>query len=463
MGGSDRYFPQARPKQRPPEGDWAIWLILAGRGFGKSRTGAEWIVDQAESQLGNYAVMAETYSKGRDICFEGRGDNGGPSGILSVLERRGRFEEMGNWNRSLGELQVASGSKIKLLTAEDPDGARGWNFAGAWCDEAAMYRRPDAFDQLRLAVRIGDAPRIVITTTPKPTVLVRQLMEQEVTGSVAVTRGSTRENQANLSEFSLAELERRYGGTRLGRQELEGELLDDVEGALWRRAWIDEHRVDEMPTGLTKVVVAVDPAVTSSEESDDTGIVAAGRSKPRSCPVCGPVDAPHAFVLADRTCSDTPDGWARRAVALYEELSADRLIAETNQGGDLVEATIRNVSRGISYEKVHAKRGKALRAQPVAALSEQGRVHFVGRFDELEDQLCSFSPDSGQDSPDRMDAMVYAITALGMTYAGQVSTNAPASRPPAFPSLPLNKPGQNTRNQPGAKSFPRVGFGRPTR
>lgn len=453
LGGSDCYFPQARQKQIPPEaGAWAIWLILAGRGFGKTRTGAEWIVDLALREIGTYAVMAETFAKGRNICFEGKGENGGPSGILSVLERRGRLNDMRGWNPSNGRLKLTNGSLIQLLTADKPDDVRGWNLGGAWCDELAAWRRPDAFDQLRLAVRIGTAPKIVVTTTPKPTVLVRHLVDDEDSGTVTITRGSTLENAANLSEFSLAELERRYGGTRLGRQELEGELLDDVEGALWRRSWIDDRRVDAVPEGLVKVVVAVDPAVTSSEDSDDTGIIAVGRTKPRFCPVCGKIDAPHAFVIADRTCKESPNAWARRAVALYEEVSADRLVAEVNQGYDLVETTIRNVAPSISYEKVHAKRGKALRAQPVAAVYEQGRVHHVGRFDELEDQCCTWSPDAGMDSPDRLDALVYAVLALGVAYQGTVATNATQTAR-ELPRVEIARP--------KVRAGPSVGFGRP--
>ena len=233
LADEDQYFPSARPKQQPPPGDWQIWVILAGRGYGKTRCGAEWIVQQADDHVGEFVVLAETFAKGRDICFEGLGDNGGPAGILSVLRRRGRDDEAATWNRSLGECHLRNGSMLKLLTGEKPDAPRGWNLAGAWADEFAAWRYPQTFDQLLLALRMGERPRVLVTTTPKPTVAVRDLVERERSGdpAIVITRGSTQENAENLSQFALAELERRYGGTRLGRQELEGELLEDVEGA----------------------------------------------------------------------------------------------------------------------------------------------------------------------------------------------------------------------------------------
>lgn len=386
----DEFFPGARDSQRPPDGDWSTWLILAGRGFGKTRTGAEWIVEEATQRPGSYAVAAPTFGDGRDVCVEGE------SGIRGVLERRGRWTSR-TWNRSLGELRLDCGSRIKVGSADEPDRFRGWNFAGAWLDEVAAWRRPDAYTQLRLATRLGRA-RMVVTTTPRPTQLMRQLLDGD---STHITRGATFDNADNLSAAALDELRRKYEGTRVGRQELYGELLTDTPGALWTLATIDVHRRTAHPA-LARVVVAIDPAVTSGEDSDATGIVAAG------------VDfAGEVWVLADRTCRLSPDGWARRAVALYDEVAGDRIVAEVNNGGDLVAHVLRTVDPAVPVRTVHASRGKRVRAEPVAALYEQGRVHHVGAFEELEDQMTTWTPESA-DSPDRLDALVWAITDLAI-------------------------------------------------
>lgn len=384
----DRYFPTARDAQKVPKGDWQTWLINAGRGFGKTRTGAEWIVAEALSNPGSYAVAAPTFGDARDICLEG------DSGVRSVLVRRRRE---GAWNRSLGEMRLDNGSRFKVGSADEPDRFRGWNFAGAWCDELAAWRRPDAFTQIRLATRVGRA-RIVVTTTPRPTKLVRDLLDAPTTH---VTAGSTFDNAGHLTSAALDELRRRYDGTRIGRQELYGELLLDTPGALWTLANIDEGRVAVAPQ-LVRIVVAIDPAVTAGEDSDETGIVAAGMA----------ADG-HLYVLSDRTCRLSPDGWARRAVDLYDELGGDRIVAEVNNGGDLVGVVLRTVDASVPLRTVHASRGKRVRAEPIAALYEQGRVHHVGAFGELEDQMTTWTTDSAQ-SPDRLDALVWALTDLAV-------------------------------------------------
>lgn len=422
----DCYFPQARDKQRQPLSDWEIWLILSGRGFGKTRTGAEWVVDEAIEHVGNYAVVGSTFADGRDICIEGKSDDGKPAGVLTVLERRQR--EPLTWNRSMGELRLANGSMLKVLSGDEPDRARGWNFRGAWCDELAAWRYPETFDQIQFALRVGERPRMVVTTTPRPTDVVRDLIKREG-DDVVVTRGSTWENEANLSPLALARLEAKYAGTRLGRQELEGELLEDVEGALWQRAWIDNARVvdeSKVPSSFVKIVVAIDPALTSHATSDETGIIAAASTQRGHCPVCGsiPKESRHAFVLADESCRESPLQWAHIAWQMYDRLKADRLVAERNGGYDLMEQNLRTVRPGSRFEMVNASRGKELRAGPVADVYEQGSVHHVGAFPQLEDQLCSWDPeDKRAKSPDRLDALVYAITALDLRMSTPANTS----------------------------------------
>lgn len=381
-------FPTARPDQVRPDGDWSIWMVLAGRGWGKTRAGAEDVVHSAIEDPGDYFVCAPTFRDMRAVCVEG------PSGLLKVLARRAVAHE---WNLTTTQIALANGSRIYCGSADEPDRWRGYNFRGGWCDEVAAWRRPDTFTQLRLATRMGDRPRIVVTTTPKPTALLKDLVARD-DGTVAVTRGSTWDNAENLSEAALEELRRTYEGTRLGRQELEGELLTDTPGALWTLASIEASRVAEAPV-MDRVVVAVDPAVTAGEDSDLTGVVAVGRA------------GDQLYVLADGSGRYSPDGWARVVVGLVEEHQADRVVAEVNNGGDLVERVLRQVDRDLPYRAVRATRGKRLRAEPVAALYEQGRVHHVGCLPELEDQLCAWTPDA-PGSPDRMDALVWACTDL---------------------------------------------------
>lgn len=368
-----------------------MWAFLAGRGAGKTRSGAEdqakYAVEHPGSRL---AVVAPTYADARDTCVEG------DSGLEAVLTRYGVIKQ---WNRSLGELTLLNGSRFKLFSAEEPERLRGPQHHRAWCEELAAWERPETWDQLLFGLRLGHDPRVVVTSTPKPTAEIRALLARD---DVHVTRGSTFDNAANLASSALAQLRSRYEGTRLGRQELYAELLDDVEGALWTAAQIDSLRVAEAPE-LVRVVVAIDPAVTSGEDADETGIVAAGLA----------ADG-HVYVLDDRSRRDTPDGWMRTAIGLYEERQADRLVAETNNGGDLIEAMVRTqAGNRIAYRKVTASRGKRTRAEPVAALYEQGRVHHVGGLPLLEDQMCSWTPESGT-SPDRLDALVWAVTDLAL-------------------------------------------------
>ena len=383
----------ARPDQLPPPGDWRIWLILTGRGWGKSRTGAEWVRAQVSSgAAGRIALVAPTAADARDVMVEGE------SGILSL----GPEAERPKYEPSKRRLTWPNGALATLYSADEPDRLRGPQHDAAWCDELAAWRyMQDAWDMLMFGLRLGDNPRVVVTTTPKPKALLKTLLADEHT---VTTRGSTYDNLPNLAPQFAEQILKRYKGTRLGRQELAGELLEDVEGALWTRAIIDGARAEDAPD-LSRIVVGVDPAVTSGEDSCETGIVVAGQA------------GEDFYVLADWSGRMTPEQWARRAVNAYREFSADRIVGEVNNGGDLVESVIRNSDRNVAYSAVHASRGKAKRAEPIEALYEQGRVHHVGQFATLEDQMCSFVPQDADasNSPDRMDALVWALTDLSST------------------------------------------------
>lgn len=388
----------ARPHQLPPEGDWLVWLILAGRGWGKTRTGSEWLKEAALSvPQSRWAVVAPTFSDCRDTCVEGE------SGLLAVLPP----DRVKQWNRSLGELTLANGARVKCFSADEPERLRGPQHHGAWCDEPASWRYREAWDQLQFGLRLGTHPRTVVTGTPKPIPLIRDLVKRD---DVVVTRGSTFDNRENLAPAMLAELEHRYAGTRLGRQELYAELLEDTPGALWNLSAIDSLRVpdiDEVPD-LREVVVAVDPAVTSGEDADETGIVAAGTD----------YDG-HGHVLEDHSGRYTPEQAMRLVVDTYHALQADAVVVEANNGGDYLPAMIHSIDRTVRVETVTATRGKALRAQPVAALYEQGRVHHVGMFPDLEDQMTAWTPDD-KTSPDRLDALVWAFTRLMLRPSGGI-------------------------------------------
>lgn len=387
---------QARVNQLTPPGNWLCWLLLAGRGFGKTRTAAEDVaafgLDNAGSLI---AVVAETFSDGRDVCLEGE------SGLLSCLPT----SSVSHWNRSIGELFLSNKTKYKIFSGDKPEGLRGYQHHRAWVDELAKFRYArDTWIQLMLGLRLGENPQVVVTTTPRPLSLLRDIRDRENT---VLTTGSTFDNAENLAPSFLQEVRQQYEGTRIGRQELLAEILEDVPGALWTRAMLETARLDTGPD-MQRVVVAIDPAVTSGEDSDETGIIVAGKG----------VDG-RAYVLADRTCRLSPDGWANRAVTAFDEFTGDRVVAEVNNGGDLVERVIRTVAPRIPYKKVHASRGKRVRAEPVAALYEQGKVsHLVG-CPELEDQMVTFVPEGMDTSPDRVDALVWALTELMLEQRGR--------------------------------------------
>lgn len=382
----------ARPNQLPPSGSWRTWLVLAGRGFGKTRTGAELVRAKVEAGVAaRVALVGQTAADVRDVMIEGE------SGLLSVCPPwfAPRYEP------SKRRLTWPNGAIATAYSADEPRQLRGPQHDFAWADELASWSTPEAWDQLMFGLRLGADPRVIVTTTPRPTKAIRDLLGDPTT---VVTRGSTYDNRANLAPAFFEQIIRKYEGTRLGRQELHAEVLDDVPGALWTRAMLDAARVALTPPELVRIVVGIDPAVTSGEDSDETGIIVAGK------------DATGFFhVLGDRSCRMTPDGWARRAVTAFDELNADRIVAEVNNGGDLVEATLRTIRRSIPYRAVRASRGKRVRAEPIAALYEQRRVHHYGDLAQLEDQMVTFTPDGMDGSPDRVDALVWALTELSET------------------------------------------------
>jgi len=335
------------------------------------------------------ALVARTAADVRDVLVEGE------SGLLAIH----RADERPMWEPSRRRLTWPNGAIATTYSAEEPDQLRGPQHDAAWCDELAAWRYPDAWDQLQMGLRLGTDPRVVVTTTPRPTPLVRALA---LASTTHVTRGRTRDNARNLAPGVVDALAARYGSTRLGRQELDGEILDDAPGALWRLAMFDASRVDVAPD-LRRVVVAIDPAVTAHEGSDETGIIVAGVG----------LDG-RVYVLEDLSGTFPAEQWARRAVEAFRRHRADRIVCEVNNGGDLVASVLRAVDRSVPVKQVRATRGKALRAEPVAALYEQGRVSHVGALSRLEDQCASWDPAGDHRSPDRLDALVWSITELAV-------------------------------------------------
>lgn len=385
----------ARPDQLPPsESEFRNWLVLGGRGAGKTRAGAEWVKGLALGHLGplvrqckRIAIVASTYDDARRVMIEG------VSGLLSVhhLHERPRYEP------SKREVTWDNGALAQVFSAEEPDALRGPQFDAAWCDELAKWRKnEDAWMNLQMALRLGDVPQAVVTTTPRPIKLLRELIKD---GATVVTRSRTADNAAHLAASFLGDVTARFGGSNLARQELEGELIDDDPAALWKRELIERFRVRAVPE-LKRIVVAVDPPASSGEKANACGIVCAGLG----------VDG-RAYVLDDASCKRLrPLQWAKRAVDLFYQREADRIVAEVNQGGEMVRTVIAEVDSSVPLTTVHASRGKKARAEPVAALYEQGRVSHVGVFPDLEDEMCSLIGE-GQ-SPDRLDALVWAVTEL---------------------------------------------------
>lgn len=368
-----------------------VWLIRTGRGWGKTRTGAETARRFIES--GKYrrgAAIARTSADGRDVMVKGE------SGILAVCPP---------WNKpdykpSLRLLEWPNGAQMTVYSAEEPDLLRGPQHDFVWADELASWTRgQETWDNAMLGLRLGDDPRAIVTTTPRPIPQIKKLLKDP---RVKDTRGSTLENLMNLAPTFREQVLSQYQGTRLGRQEIDGEILDDVPGALWTSGLIERYRIATAPERLARIVVAIDPAVSSGEESDDTGIIVAGIDSNNNG---------RGYVLSDITIHDTPSAWAKRAVDAYHYWQADSIVAEANNGGELVRLNIQVEDRNVPVKLVHASRGKRTRAEPISTLYEQGRIAHVGLFAELEDEMCSWLP-GDDNSPDRMDALVWALSEL---------------------------------------------------
>jgi phage terminase large subunit-like protein len=388
----------ARDSQLAPDGDWSTWCVISGRGWGKTRTGAEWIIEKAEQYPGcHIALVGRTVADVRDVMIKGR------SGILSVSPPW----FMPTYYPSKRQLVWPNGSTATTYSADEPDQLRGPQHSFAWADERAAWQYDDSYDQLVFGLRIEPAPGVnpqcIVTTTPRNTKAMKALVKDP---STVVTKRSTYENRENLSPRFIKEIERRYQGTRLGRQEIEGDIIDDIDGALWKREWIERNRVIARPD-LKRIVVAIDPPAASPETSDDPaecGIVVVGLG----------IDN-HGYVLADYSMVGTPNEWAGAALTAYSLFTADLIVGEVNNGGDMVEAVIRSVAKdknmvNVPFKSVRATRGKQLRAEPISNLYQQDMVHHIGTFPDMEDQQANWVP--GERSPDRLDANVWGLTVL---------------------------------------------------
>ena len=384
------YWPfWARANQRIPDGTWTYWLILAGRGFGKTRTGSETVREWVKT-CDMVNLIGATVDDARDIMIEGE------SGILAVCPR----DERPEYRKSERKLIWPNGATSLIFTADEPERLRGKQHKKIWADEMAAWRYQEAWDQAKFGLRLGDRPQAIITTTPRPVKNVTDLIKDPATH---LTRGTTYDNRSNLAPTFFAEIVKRYEGTRLGRQELNAEVLTDTPGALWAHDSISHVLPSQRPK-MKRIVIGVDPAITSEANSNETGIIAAGLG-----------EDDHGYVLADRTGVMAPAEWARVVKQLYDEIEADRVVVETNQGGAMVRAVLQAQAPNLPVFEVRATRGKYVRAEPISALYAQGRVHHAGYFEALEDQMCSFTPDFDRQqngSPDRVDALVWAFTDL---------------------------------------------------
>ena len=384
----------ARPEQRPPPGDWVYWLILAGRGAGKTRTGAEAVREWTKT-FALVNLIGATHDDVREIMVLGE------SGLMAICPR----EERPRYARASARLAWPNGAVSQLFSAEEPDRLRGKQHMKLWCDELAAWRHPDAFEQALLGLRLGEKPQAVITTTPRPTKIIKQLVEDK---DAIVTRGSTFDNHHHLAEAFIQRITARYAGRAIGRQELFAEIVEEAPGALWTRALIERQRLGagSAPADYSEIVVGVDPPAKSGAKADECGIVVVGRTAQGAI-----------HVLADLSSQgDTPGQWASRVAAAYRRFKANRVVAEINNGGEMVVEVLRQSEPNLPVRKVTATRGKFLRAEPVAAAYERGIVFHLGAFGKLEDQLCALTPDfdarAAGFSPDRADALVWAIADL---------------------------------------------------
>lgn len=447
-----------RPEQRTPGGTWDYWLFLGGRGTGKTRAAAEDVGKFAVyNPQARQAIVAPTFADARDTCVEGE------SGLLELFSRYGWAENREYvWNRSIGEIKLVNGGRFKLYSAEKPERLRGPQHHRAWCDELAQIAKHavDAWHMLRFGLRLGRHPQIIATTTPLPLSLIIELTKDP---HCAVTKGSTRDNAANLPAVTMRSLYEQYDGTRLGRQELDGDILDDLPGALWKRTEIDHFRVGELPDWITnasglqipfaivRTVVAVDPATTANKgkekkkgsddaegKSDETGIVVAGLGND------GVI-----YILADHSLRESPAIWARKILEVYDLHNANEIVIETNNGGEALADLIRSqeqiqgrTHRPAPIEMIHAKDGKRVRAEMPSLRYQQGRVRHLGTHKLLEDQLCTWLPEDVT-SPDRMDACVYAVLRLS-DIGGAPQTYSTRTH---IPRYSVGQPGMSGGNQ----------------
>ena len=391
----------ARPEQLEPTGDWNAWLALAGRGWGKTRAGAEWVRHRIKKGDKIVHCVAPTKGDVRRVMVEG------DSGLLNVCWKgdktyRGKHIGFPVWSPTNNTLTWENGSKAVFFSAEDPERLRGPQAYSAWTDELCAWRNAqETWDMMMFGLRLGRKPQVFITTTPKTTKLLRNIISDPKT---TISKGSTFDNAANLAGTFLDAVKKTYEGTRLGRQELYAEILDEASGALWNRELLFKCEVDkEDVPPLNRIVVAVDPAVTNKTDSDQTGIIVAGIDEDGI-----------AYVLEDHTDNYSPKEWAEKAIALYHHHMADRIVAERNQGGDMVRHTLQTEDQNVPIKLVHASRGKMARAEPVSALYEQGKVKHVKGLNDLEDQMVQWEPLGSIGSPDRLDAMVWALTDLSL-------------------------------------------------
>ena len=387
----------ARDEQLPPEGDWFIWLYLAGRGAGKTRAGSEWVLSRIRDGCCRGGLIAPTAADARDVIVEGE------SGIKSVA-KESDFTTSGEWlgvpeyEPSKRRLTWKNGAVCFTYSADKPERLRGPQHDFLWGDELCAWRRPEAWDLAMMGLRLGENPTVFVSTTPKPIKLIKNLIKDP---ACVVTRGTTYSNRDNLPSKFFDSIIKKYEGTRFGLQELEGVLLEEAEGALWSYSLIEETRITDPVSldTLKRVVVAVDPAITATDTSDETGIV-----------VCALRNDGHGLVLSDLSGRYSPGKWSKIVVDAFDKWKADSVVAEGNQGGDMVKYTLRTQRNSLPIRVVHASRGKRTRADPIAAYFERKEAHIVGTLRDLEDQLCSWEPLSGQNSPDRLDAMVWGLT-----------------------------------------------------
>lgn len=378
----------ARPEQLPPATDWRAWLILAGRGFGKTRTGSEWVRGLAEKgQAKRIALIGATASDVRDVMIEGE------SGILKLSPPWMRPE----WQSSKRRLVWPNGAQAFAYSADEPDRLRGPQHDALWADELAAWRYPETWDMALFGLRLGQNPRAVVTTTPKPLKIIKNLMNDPTT---YLTKGTTFDNKANLPKAFIEKIIKKYDGTSLGAQEIYAEILEEVPGALWSRLLIDSIQMQNAPKDMERIIIAVDPAVTSHENSDETGIIVIGKKEGK------------AYVLEDLSGRMPADQWIKIIIKAYKRYEADHIIAEVNQGGDLIKTLLHLHAPNLPLKMVRATRGKVTRAEPIASLYVDQKIFHVGPFPKLEDQMCRFTGEKKSGSPDRVDALVWGMTEL---------------------------------------------------